>query len=356
MSKKLKTGIIGVGGIANGKHMPALAQLDDEVEMAAFCDIIKKRAVKGAEEYGTSDAEVFTDYKELLKMDEIDIVHVLTPNDVHAPITIAALKAGKDVMCEKPMAVSSEEAWHMVETAEKTGQKLTIGYQSRHKKESRYLKNLIESNKFGEIYFAKTHALRRRGVPTWGVFMDKEKQGGGPLIDIATHSLDLTLWLLDNYEWEIVLGSTYNKLGKQKNTVNRWGTWDPDEFSVEDSGFALVKFKDGMTLILESSWAINSLRTDLKVLFSGTRGGAEITDSEVTLNGEEGGRLYTTQPNFEMGLKREENDSLREFKVWIGAVKEENKLVTLPEQAAVVSEILEAVYKSSETGKPVYND
>lgn len=196
--KTMKIGIVGCGGIANGKHLPAIKR-NGNFEAVAFCDLIEERAVKAKEEYGTPDARVYTDYQELIKED-LDAVYVLTPNNAHAPVTIAALKAGKHVMCEKPMAKTYAEAKEMVETAKETGKILTIGYQNRYRPDSQYLKRACANGDLGDIYYAKAHAIRRRAVPTWGVFIDEEKQGGGPLIDIGTHALDLTLWMMDNYE------------------------------------------------------------------------------------------------------------------------------------------------------------
>ena len=196
--KKLRIGIIGCGGIANGKHMPSLKKLPT-VELVAFCDIIEQRAIDAKAKYGTPDAVVYTDYKELLKDETIDVVHVCTPNRSHSFITVDALEAGKHVMCEKPMAINSEEAKKMLDAAARTGKKLTIGYQSRQSMGAKYLKKEAEDGTFGEIYYAKATALRRRAVPTWGVFLNEYEQGGGPLIDIGTHSLDLTLWIMDNY-------------------------------------------------------------------------------------------------------------------------------------------------------------
>ena len=127
---KVRIGIIGCGGIANGKHMPSLKKLAD-VEMVAFCDIIVERAEKAAKEYGVEGAKVYTDYHDLIARDDIDVVHVLTPNREHSQITVDALNAGKHVMCEKPMAINSAEAKRMLDAAKATGKKLTIGYQSR---------------------------------------------------------------------------------------------------------------------------------------------------------------------------------------------------------------------------------
>ena len=258
--KKLKIGIVGCGGIANNKHLPAIKK-NGHFEAVAFCDLIEERAVKAKEDYGTEDARVYTDYQELIKED-LDAVYVLTPNNAHAPVTIAALKAGKHVMCEKPMAKTYAEAKEMAETARQTGKILTIGYQNRYRGDSLYLKKACENGDLGEIYYAKAHAIRRRAVPTWGVFLDEEKQGGGPLIDIGTHALDLTLWMMDNYEPESVTGSVFRKLADQKDTGNAWGDWDPKEFTVEDSAFGFIKMKNGAVINLEASWALNTLEVD----------------------------------------------------------------------------------------------
>ncbi|PWM25900.1 MAG: hypothetical protein DBX40_04355, partial [Clostridiales bacterium] len=201
-SDKVRIGIIGCGGIARAKHLPALSKLPN-VEMVAFCDIIRERAETEAKKYGVPGAKVYEDYKELLADKTIDVVHVLTPNRSHSFITVDALEAGKHVMCEKPMAINVEEARKMLDAAKRTGKKLTIGYQNRHRNDSLYAKAEAESGALGEIYYAKATALRRRAVPTWGVFLNEYEQGGGPLIDIGTHALDLTLWCMANENSDI---------------------------------------------------------------------------------------------------------------------------------------------------------
>jgi len=360
LGDKLKIGIVGVGGIANGKHMPALSRIP-EVEMVAFCDLIEERAVKGASEYGVPDAEVFTDYRDLLAIDDIDIVHVCTTNDAHAPITVAALEAGKHVMCEKPMAKSAPEAREMVAAAKRTGKKLTIGYQNRFRADSQYLKRVCENGELGEIYFAKALAVRRRGVPTWGSFLSEEKQGGGPLIDIGTHALDLTLWLTGNYKPVSVVGTTYHKLSGMKNAANPWGSWDPEKFTVEDSAFGFVQFASGMTVILEASWALNTLQVgEAMCVLCGTEGGADMLDG-LRLNGEKYSKLYTAKPTlggggaafYEAASSKPEDIEARQ---WIDAVINDTDPLCKPEEALVVTEVLEAIYKSAETGKPVYFD
>ena len=168
----IRVGIIGCGGIANGKHMPALKKVKN-CEMVAFCDIVVEKAEKAAREYGTPDAKVYADYKKLLEDKTIDVVHVCTPNRSHSFITVDALDAGKHVMCEKPMAINSVEAKKMLDAAKRNGKLLSIGYQSRFRADSMYMKSEAEAGTFGEIYYAKATALRRRMVPTWGVFLNE---------------------------------------------------------------------------------------------------------------------------------------------------------------------------------------
>src|SRR5579862_5345516 len=358
MAEKLKVGIVGCGGIANGKHMPSLSKLDN-VELVAFCDIIEERALKAVKDYGAPGAKSYIDYKLLLKDKTIDVEHVCTPNDSHAAITIASLESGKHTLCEKPMAKRAVDARRMVEAAKRTGKKLTVGYNNRYRPDSQFLYKVCREGGLGEIYFAKAHAIRRRAVPTWGVFLDEEKQGGGPLIDIGTHALDLTLWMMNNYEPKVVVGTTYHKLSQRKNAANAWGPWDPKKFTVEDSAFGFITMQNGATIVLESSWALNTLQVDeAKCTLCGTEGGADMIGG-LRINGENFGKLYTTQVDLRSsGVAfyegKAESDSDMEARLWIDAILKDKQPVVLPEQACVVSEILEAIYESSKTGKPVF--
>lgn len=360
MKDTIKVAIIGCGGIANGKHMPSLKRLPD-VEMVAFCDLIEERAVKAKEEFGTADARVYIDYKALLASEpEVDAVHVCTPNRSHSFITIDSLEAGKHVMCEKPMAKTSAEAKAMCEAAKRTGKKLTIGYQNRFRKEVQQLHTLCENGALGDIYFAKAHAVRRRAVPNWGVFLNEEEQGGGPLIDIGTHALDLTLWMMDNYKPKAVLGSTFKKLGNQTETGNAWGDWDPKEFTVEDSAFGFVTMENGATIILESSWALNTLDVrEAQTTLCGTLGGADMADG-LRFNKVEWGKQCVQKPDLSGGGvaffdgASSGDPAEVECAQWLNAVLNDKTPLVLPEQALVVTQILEAIYTSAKTGKAVY--
>ena len=360
-NKITKVGIIGCGGIANGKHMPALKKVAN-CEMVAFCDIIKERAEKAAAEYGCEGARVYTDYKELLLDKSIDVIHVCTPNRSHSPITVAALEAGKHVMCEKPMAINSAEAKKMLDAAKKSGKLLSIGYQSRFRDDSRYLKAEAEDGTFGDIYYAKATALRRRAVPTWGVFLNEEEQGGGPLIDIGTHALDLTLWIMNNYKPKYCVGTTYHKLNKDEDQGNMWGNWDPEKFTVEDSAFGFIVMETGATIVLESAWALNTLDVREAVTsVCGTKAGADMTEG-VRINGIRNGRQYVLKPNFKAGGVAffhgggGESAADMEERLWIEACRGGAKPITKPEQAYCVTRILEGIYESAKTGKPYYFD
>jgi len=366
---KIKIAIVGCGGIANQKHMPSIAKFPERAEMVAFCDINRERAEKAAKEYGTPNAKVYTDYQEMLadKTVEIDVVHVCTPNVAHCPVTVAAFEAGKHVMCEKPMAHNTEDAKKMIDAWKKSGKLFTIGYQNRFRDDTQTLHASCEAGELGEIYMAKAHALRRRAVPTWGVFPNKALQGGGPLIDIGTHALDITLWMMNNYEPLSVSGQVFYKLGRDEHGPegNVFGPWDPKTFEVEDSAFGLVKMKNGAVIYLEASWALNVLKSmEASTTLCGTKAGAEIhhggsypTD-ELIYNTVEHNQLMekTISPAgvvdfFEGGAAAE---AVREADQWLAAIEGKGEPLVKPEQAFVVTQILEAIYKSAETGKEVF--
>lgn len=354
----VKIGIIGCGGIANGKHMPSLKALPN-VEMVAFCDLILSKAEKAAEEYGTENAIVYSDYRQLLADKSIEVVHVCTPNKSHAEISIAAMKAGKHVMCEKPMAKSAADALEMVKTSEETGKKLTIGYQHRHKPESTFLKKSIQRGDLGEIYYAKALAVRRRGTPNWGVFLNEEEQGGGPLIDIGTHSLDLTLWMMNNYKPKMVVGTKYKKL-TNPDCGNPWGPWDVNEHTLEDSAFGFIVMEDGATIMLESSWSLNTIEpiSEGSIVLCGTDAGAQIKNG-LSINKDDFGKLVEIKPELSAGGVAfydgvAETPPILEAKRWIDAVVNDTEVMVKPQEAYIVSKILEAIYESAKTGKPIY--
>jgi predicted dehydrogenase len=370
MADKIRIGIIGCGGIAGTKHLPALSKLSSMCELVAFCDIIEERAKDACAKYGAPGAKVYTDYNELLRDKSIDTVHVLTPNVMHSPITCAAFEAGKNVMCEKPMSHSTEEAQKMLDAWKKSGKKFTIGYQNRFRTDSQALHRACVNGDLGDIYFGKAHAVRRRAVPTWGVFPDKSKQGGGPLIDIGTHALDLTLWCMGNYDVDCVTGSVFEKMGHLESATegNMFGPWDPRTFEVEDSAFGYIKMKNGATIFLETSWALNVRESrEAACTLCGTLAGAEQIGGMSYAGGYDlvfaktSNGLLTEERNskgggiayFEGGALSPED---AEAKQWLEAIRDNKEPLVKPEEAFVVTKILDNIYKAAREGKTVYFD
>ncbi len=362
--EKLKVGIIGCGGIAADKHLPALARIN-EVDIAAFYDINKERAQSVASQFGAADAKVYEAVDSLLADTEISAVHICTTSKTHADLTIRALEAGKHVMCEKPIATTVPDAKRMVETANKMGKLLTFGCQNRFREDVQYLKKICARGDLGEIYFGKALALRRRGVPSW-LLVSKDDQGGGPLLDIGTHALDMTLWLMDNFKPRCVMGSAYHKLAERSNEANLWEPWDPQKFSIPESAFGYITMENGATVILESSWALNIRKPlEARTVLCGTEGGADMSDG-LWINGAEYGALYdkhiTTDKTGNFGMNdidftfRSKYGAAGnlETRCWIDSILYGRELVVKPEQSLVVYEILEAISESARTGKPVY--
>jgi predicted dehydrogenase len=328
--------------------------------MVAFSDMNETRAKEAAEQYGTPDAQVYTDYRKLLERPDIDVVHITYPNYLHAQIAVDAMEAGKHVMCEKPMAINALEAASMAKTAKRTGRKLTVAYQNRYRPEITYLKKICSGGLLGEIYYAKALAVRRRAVPTWGHFLNRGVQGGGALIDIGSHALDLTLWLMDNYQWESVTGSVYNMLSQRKNAVNAWDSWEPERFTVEEMAYGLIKMSGGATVTVEASWALNTLHTG-EAMFElcGTEGGADLRDG-LRINGEANGTLYVTKPELKVKgvdyyASVDVDPGFLEMKQWVDCLRNNTDPVVLPDQALVVTQIIDAIYQSAQTGKTICN-
>lgn len=210
MEKKLRVGVVGVGGISES-HIAGY-KADPRVELAAFCDINEERLKEKGKRHGVT--RLFTDVREMVKMPDLDAVSVCTWNSAHAPCTIAALEAGKHVLCEKPMAMNTAEAEAMREAARKSGKLLMIGFVRRFGNDCAVVQDFQREGYFGELYYAKATYLRRNGCPG-GWFGDKSRSGGGPLIDLGVHVIDLTRYLLGNPQPVSVYGATFRKLGNR---------------------------------------------------------------------------------------------------------------------------------------------
>lgn len=346
MAKKVRIGLIGSGGIAQNAHLPGYTAIPDLCEVVALADINPEAAKAASEKFNVK--HVFDDYRKMLEMDEIDAVSVCTPNYVHMAPAILALRAGKHVLCEKPIAMNAGEAREMVDAAKTAGKKLQVGYNMRFAPSNQVLKTYVEAGELGEIYYARAQALRRRGIPGWGVFINKEKQGGGPLIDIGVHILDLTLWLMGHPKPVAASGVTYAKFGKRSDVVGFLGQWDYKNFTVEDFASALIRFDNGATVVLESSFVANIPEEIFNSTLCGTEGGA--TTSPFQIVKEKHKTLQTFKPEFPTATV---NSHHAEIKSFIDAIQNDTQPIVTGEHGLMVAQIMDAIYTSSESGREV---
>ncbi len=337
-------GIVGAGGIAQDRHIPAYKQMSDAVTVEAVCDVNLEAAKAAAEKFEIK--KVYSDYQDLFR--EVDAVTICTPNKFHAEISIAALHAGVHVLCEKPMAMNTKECEAMIQAADQAGKVLSIGYHYRFMKDSQAAKNVIMQNEIGEPIVARAQALRRRKVPGWGVFTSKDLQGGGSLIDYGCHFLDLSLWLLGNPTPVEVIGKTYNQLSKMPDQVNQWGRFDHDTFDVDDHVTAYITFENGASMLFETSWSANIKEDVESVSISGQTGGIDLFPFQ--LNQAKYGMLVNSQADWIPG---EDNPGLYQVRNFIDCCLGRDELIVKPEEALQVSKIIDAIYKSNETGQSI---
>ncbi|WP_054957348.1 Gfo/Idh/MocA family protein [Paenibacillus dakarensis] len=274
---KIKVGVIGCGSISES-HFHAYHSNPD-VEIIAVCDLKEDRARAKAEKYNA--ANVYTDYNELLANPEVQAVSVCTWNNTHAEISIAALRAGKNVLCEKPLCKTVDEALEVEKAVRETGKFLQVGYVRRHASNIAVLKKFIDAGDLGEIYFAKASLIRRLGNPG-GWFSDKERSGGGPLIDIGVHVIDLCWYLMGKPKVKSVSGNTYNKLGNRSHIENYdfYKAADYDAAAnvntVEDMANVLIRFENGASLMVDVSFTLHAKKDSGMINIYGDKGGAEI--------------------------------------------------------------------------------
>ncbi|MGD6778582.1 Gfo/Idh/MocA family protein [Sutcliffiella horikoshii] len=341
---QLRMGIIGVGGIAQNRHIPTFLKMQEKVTITAISDVNEETAKVVGEKFGI--AQVYAHYADMFE--HVDAVTICTPNKFHAEITIAALEAGLHVFCEKPMAMRPDECEAMIAAAEKSGKQLAIAYHYRFMKESVAAKRLVDADEIGRPIVARAKGIRRRKVPGWGVFTNKELQGGGSLIDYGCHLLDLSLWLLGNPKPVEVMGTTYNELSKMPGQVNQWGSFDHETFEVDDHVTAYIKFEGGASLLFETSWSANVKGDEESVSISGISGGVDLFPFHV--NQMKHGMLLNTEADWVPG---EEDPSIPQAENFVNSCLGHEELIVKPQQAMQVSLIIDAIYRSSESGRSV---
>lgn len=344
--KILRVGIIGAGAIAKDVHIPSYLKQANKIEIVAIADVIIERAQELADLYSIN--HVFSSYEEMFSSIDLDAVSICVPNKFHVNATICALEAGCHVICEKPPAMNQLEAEKMKSTAEKMDKILTYGFNFRHTEEVKAAKRFIDAGEIGEIYSAKVKAVRRRGIPGWGVFTNKEIQGGGPLIDIGVHMLDVALYLMDYPEPEIVLGKTFQKIGNKKG-VGLLGDWDYENFSIEDMAVGMITFKNGATLTIETAFAANVEKAEtMQVSLNGEQGGADIFPLKIFQ--EKHDTLIDITPVYLASVDVYE----REIAHFVTCCIENKQPISTPEQGVIIQKIIDGIYESAEKNKAVY--
>ena len=346
-NKKLRVAFIGAGGIA-GTHMGCYAEMDD-VEMVATADISETAMARWTEKYGISDC--FTNYKEMLRKVKPDAVSVCTPNGLHAATTIAALRAGAHVIVEKPMAMNAREAASMIAAAKKSRRKLVIGFQQRYSPNSQFVKKAVDSGQLGKIVFARVQALRRRGIPNWGVFGRKDLQGGGPMIDIGVHALEVTHYVMGSPRPVSASGSTFTYMGNKKsNVVSQWPNWDYKTYTVEDLAVGQIRFENGAILHIESSFVAHIEKNVMNFELMGEKGGASWNPP--TIFRDDNGYMVNTTPGW---LPRSDFGSHFGLKMrkFVEHVLYDGPTLAPAEHGLMVQKMLDAIYTSAEKGQEV---
>lgn len=350
MSDRIKVGIIGSGGIAQGCHIPGYQSIPDQCEVIWACDANPETAQKAAEKFGIP--KYTTNYHDVLNDPEIQAVSIATPNKYHLQPALDALAAGKHVLCEKPLAMNGAESKRIVEAVQASGKLFQVALQFRFGGPMRFMKDYIDAGHMGEIYYARAQALRRRGVPHWGVFIDKEQQGGGPLIDIGVHILDMTMHLMGYPKPTVVSAQTWDYLGKDPSIVNPWGDYDRSKFTVEDFAAGLIRFENGAAITLESSFMGNSEDYFGTQLF-GTKSGAIVKawgDNPVRIFTERDRQIFDMQP---INIPNVESSHIAEVQAFIGAIREGKPSPVPVEQGYVLNAIFDAMYESAMSGREV---
>ena len=342
--KKLRIAVIGAGQIARTSHLPNYQSME-EVEVVGICDPREDAARDLAEQFHI--ASYYSDYRKMLDALKPDAVSVCVPNKFHCGIVCDALSRGVSVMCEKPPAILPQEAKKMEIAAKNSGCLLSYGFHLRHSRDVALLKRKIENGEFGDIHAARVQWLRRRGIPGWGNFTNREIQGGGPLIDIGAHVLDLAFYLLGFPEIAYVCATQGQSLGRRKG-VGLLGSWDPEKFTVEDSLFGFIRLKNGAGISLETSFALNMKEKDVRnVQLFGDRLGATVFPLETF--GEDGGQLVNTEYPFpdasDLHYRCLEN--------FVQSCLGRQKLLVTAEQGFYIQNVIHALYQSAESGEPV---
>jgi predicted dehydrogenase len=351
---KLKIGIIGAGSIST-MHLDAYAS-SKEVELVAICDMNRQRAEEKAEKYKIPN--VYTDVRELLKNPEVQAVSICTWNNTHAEFSIAALEAGKHVLCEKPLCQTVEQALAVEKAVRTSGKMFQVGFVRRYGQTTKMLRRFIDAGELGEIYYAKASYLRRLGNPG-GWFADKERSGGGPLIDIGVHVIDLCWYLMGRPKVKSVSGNTYYKLGNRANVKNlsfyKAADYDASMNDVEDMANALIRFENGASLMVDVSFTLHAIKNDTTITIHGTKGGAQV-EPELQIATEKHDVMLNLQPQIDDVSFDFVKGFQSEIEHFVNCCLGRLETLSPVEDGVEMMKILCAIYESAAEGKEIRFD
>ena len=345
---KLKVGIIGIGGIATF-HIPGWRE-SAHAELVAGCDVSQVLLQKWGLEHGIE--KMVTDAADMINDPDIDIIDICTPNNYHAPLAIAALEAGKHVICEKPLAPTPAAIRDMIAARDKSGKMLMTAQHFRFSGAAKAMKAELDTGVLGDIYHAPGWMLRRAALAPRPGFILKQHSSGGACIDIGVHILDLTLWFMGNPKPVSVTGVARKELANQPGAFTIWGGAIPKEMDVEEFAAAFIRFENGATLILEVSWLLHhdTPVEDMQSWLYGTRGGAHWPQCEILQSN------YATQQHLNTVLKLTDDllePHAQECVEFAQAVIDGAPSPVPAEQSLQVIAILDGIYRSQESGGEV---
>ncbi len=346
MPRPLRVGLIGAGSIAQA-HMAGWQQ-NAHAEVVAICDISRPVREGTAERWGVSKDALFEDYRKMLKHVELDAVDICTPNSYHKAQTIAAFRAGCHVMVEKPVATSASDCRRMITAGKKAQRLLMVAQVMRFSGEGQTLRAWVDAGLVGDVYWGYCTLLRARGVPPWGKFIDGQASGGGPCYDLGVHILDMALWLMDFPEPVTVSAGTYLQVANKASLMKH----KPRKYTVpEDMAAGFIRFKNGATLSLQTSWALNVTEefSARNIILCGTKGGLQY--SPPTLVREQDGMLVNYTP--QIGAPVGESGFVDEIDAFVEAIRHGQPSPVPGEQALITQRILDGIYASGEAGKEV---
>jgi len=359
---RLRVGFIGTGMIAVQAHIPAWKAQAEHAEIVAGADILPDRARKVAQREGIPRA--YGDWQEMLRKEDLDVVVVCTPNSYHKEQTVAALRAGAHVLCEKPAATSARDAAAMFKAAKAAGRHLFVGQSARFLHRAKAAKEMIDAGRLGEMYFAEAVAMRRRGIPKWGQFHMKQHSGGGPIYDLGVHAIDMLYWLMGNPKVTAVSSAAYTKIGNRDEGII---TSDADsgafegvvtprpyrwrDFDVEDMAAGFIRLQGGATVLLKTSWAANVPKQLGGSMILGTEAGLGLDPLVLIAN------LGSYQVDVETQLPEEPHGWFtgqhREAAHFVRVIRGQEPLLVKREEVLNVVKTLDAFYRSAELGREV---